>query len=354
MIPLIREALAIFSRRIAVARHGIRQYTGNAEEICSQIVKDCWNGTFFQASTGHFSLFYMRDFGMCIESLILRGYKKEVEKTLQFALAVYSRENTCSTTISGDGKGFNVFSYAPDTLAFLLYSLRIAKAYELVEIYRPFLENEIEYYMQKVVDESGIVNKGNFSSIKDHAKREQSCYDSCCIAVVAREANILKLKNTLNKNYPEIMKKIFWTGRYFKDTVNNDYPSGDANVFPYWFGLFDDKKMIQSSMKAMQKEHLDKPFPLKYTQQIPKNFFFPLKIIAYNYEGNTMWMHLGLCYIDVVEKTDKKLAKKYKEQYKRNIEQHKTLLEVFNADGTPYKTFFYHADEAMLWASKII
>lgn len=353
-IPLLQEALTMVSRRIAVARHGIKKYNGTAEEICSQIVKECWNSTFFQTSTGHFSLFYMRDFGMCVQSLLKAGYEKEVKNTLQFALAVYSRENKCSTTISKSGRGFNVFSYAPDTLAFLLSSLRIAKAHELVEIYKPFLENELEYYYHSVVDDSGIVKKGNFSSIKDHAKRQQSCYDSCCIAVVAREAHALNLKNRFNKNYSEIIKKTFWNGLYFKDTIGHDYPAGDANVFPYWLRVFDDKKMIRSSIKAMQTENLDKPFPLKYSQQDLNNFFFPLKIVAPNYEGSSIWMHLGLCYVDVVEKVDKKLAEKYRQKYKRIIETHKNFLELFNADGTLYKTLLYHADEGMLWACKFI
>ncbi len=353
-MPLLSEAWKMFSRRIAVARYGIKRYPGTAEEICTQITKDCWNATFFQTSCGHFSLFYMRDFGMCVEALIKQGYKKEVEKTLQFALTVYSRENKCTTTISKSGKGFDVFSYAPDTLAFLLYSLRIAHADELVEIYKPFLEKEIAYFTQTVVDDSGIVKKGNFSSLKDNAKRSQTCYDSCCIAVVAREATLLKLNNTLNKDYEKILKEKFWTGTYFKESLDTNYPSGDANVFPYWFKLFTDKKMIQTSIKAMQQENLDKPFPLKYTNHVPQNFFLPLKFVAQNYEGNTIWLHLGLCYIDVVEKINKTLAKQYKDKYKKVIEKHKTFFEVFNPDATPYKTLFYYADEGMLWASKLL
>lgn len=354
------EALRMFQRRIKIKRKGWKHYAGNPENICKQIVKDCWNGTFFQVSTGHFSLFYIRDFGMCVESLITQGYKKEVEKTLQFALCVYSRENKVTTTITKDGKAFDVFSYAPDSLAFLLYSLRISKNRELVEIYRPFLELQISHFYNTVVDEeTRLVQEGrNFSSIKDHAKRSVSCYDSCCIAVVAREAEILGLTHPFTtlpfKQIKSAIKKNFWTGSYFKDTTLNNYPSGDANTFPYWFGIFTEKAMIQKSINTIQKEKLDKPFPLKYTSSIPRNFFFPLTIVAPNYEGNSIWMHLGLCYLDVVASVDKKLAKKYMQEYKRQIEKHENFLELFTADGSVYKTLFYHADEGMVWASKIL
>ncbi len=353
------EGFHMLQRRMHLAVHEIHQYEGGSNAICKDIIKDCWNGTFFQVSTGHFSLFYMRDFGMCIEALLRLGYKEEVGKTLQFALCVYSRENRVTTTITKDGKVFDVFSYAPDSLAFLLYSLRISKNKELVEIYRPFLELQITHFYNVAFDEEHIVKKRNFSSIKDHVKRSVSCYDSCCVAVVLREAGLLGITNPFvdNHHYQKIkekIKKMFWVGDYFKESLDSDIVSGDANVFPYWFGIFTDKKMIAKSIAAIQKEKLDLPFPLKYTSFIPTNFFFPLTLVASNYEGNSIWMHLGLCYIDVVASFDKKLAKKYLSLYGQNIEEHKNFLELFSADGSVYKTPFYHSDEGMVWAGKFL
>jgi len=345
----------MLQRRISIKNEGIKQYEGDAEEICKSIVNDCWNNVFFQVSSGHFSLFYMRDFSMCVEALIKLGYKKEVLKTLHYALVVYSRDKHTSTTISQDHKGFNVFSYAPDTLAFLLYSLRIADAKDLIEIYKPFLEAEIDYFYDIIIDkETGLIRSDKvFSSIKDNSKRRSSCYDNCCAAVISREASNLKLHNPLKQyNYEELIKQTFWTGEYFKDTKETNYVCGDANTFPYWFKLFIDKKMIKSSIKKIRENNLDKPFPLKYTSFIPKNFMFPLSLLANNYEGNTIWVHLGLCYIDVVAKVDKKLTKYYLEQYNKRIEAHKNFLELYDEHGKVYKTLFYHSDEGMLWASK--
>lgn len=351
----LREGLRMLRRRFFVAQHGIKEYSGSAEQICKQIVRDCWNGTFFQVSVGHFPVFYMRDFGMCVQDLLKLGYKKEVEKTLQFALAVYSRENKISTTISATGKGFDVFSYAPDSLAFLLYSLRTAQATELIEIYRPFLEEQIQYFYDTALDkETGLIRKNrNFSSIKDHAKRQSCCYDNCCAAVIARETALLKLQNPLDGyDYKKIIKKQFWTGEYFRDTIDFEYVSGDANIFPYWFGIFTEKTMLKKSIAAIQKEKIDRPFPLKYTNFVPKQFIFPLSLLTSNYEGNSIWAHLGLCYIDVAAKVNKNVAKKYVEQYRKQIEQHKNFLELYDPDGKPYKTLFYYTDAGMLWAVK--
>ena len=292
---------------------------------------------------------------MCVEALLKLGYKKEVEKTLQFALCVYSRENRVTTTITKNGNAFDVFSYAPDSLAFLLYSLRVSKNKELVAIYRPFLELQISHFYNAVFDEkTGLVQKGrNFSSIKDHAKREITCYDSCCVAVVAREAELLGLANPFDyKKVKQRIKETFWTGDYFKEARDSAVVSGDANTFPYWFGVFTDKQMIKKSIAAIQKAKLDQPFPLKYTSFVPTNFFFPLKLVAPNYEGNSVWMHLGLCYLDVVATVDKKLAKKYVSLYEQNIKEQKNFLELFSSDGSVYKTLLYHADEGMVWAGK--
>jgi hypothetical protein len=354
----IQEGLRILQRRINVAYDGVKQHSGTPEEICAQIVKNCWNNVFFQVSNGHFNVFYMRDFGMCVEALLKLGYRKEVLKTLQYALVVYSRDKKVSTTISQDHTGFDVFSYAPDTLAFLLYSLQLAKADDLLDVYRPFLKQEVQRYYDAVVDPgTGLVRRDkDFSSIKDNAKRKSCCYDNVCAAVVAREAKKLKLLDKghpfLKVNYKKLIKETFWFGGFFKDTVESHYISGDANVFPFWFGLFTEKTMVKKSIAAIQRAKLDVPLPLKYTNFVPHNFIFPLSLLASNYEGTSVWAHLGLCYIDVVAKVDKKLAQHYVEQYRKRIEVHKNFLEIYNPDGTVYKTLFYHSDEGMLWAAK--
>ncbi|MBI4454261.1 hypothetical protein HY636_06475 [Candidatus Woesearchaeota archaeon] len=419
---MIQEAFFMFKRRLKGIK-SIKTYLGNEKEICCQIIKNCFNGEFFQASAGNFACFYIRDFGMCINSLLTLGYKKEVESTLAFALKTYAEHGKITTTItkitttstkitttitrtitkngkcaqdksidgkyandkSVSGKCADYFNIAPDSLAFLLYSLRIAKDKKitnnkaLVLEYKQFLEKEIKRYFEIIVDKNtGLVRKGYFSSIKDHAIRNSSCYDNCMLAMISREADKLRLENSFKKfDYPALIKKHFWhendknnmkKGRYqkegyFKDDLDNDIPTGDANVFPYWCGIFDcaseDKEMAKSSIKAIQENKLDQPFPLKYFSNANYGrFLFLPSLFARNYEGNTIWMHLGLCYLDVIAMADRKLFNIYLNQclnkYKELIKTHKNFLEVYNADGTVYTTPFYLCDDSMLWCSKFL
>lgn len=361
----------------------IHQYSGSTNSICSQIIKNCFNGEFFQASAGNFACFYIRDFGMCIKSLLNLGYKKEAESTLSFALKTYAKQDRITTTITRDGKCVDYFNIAPDSLAFLLYSLRIAKDKQvakdkpivntkaLVLEHKLFLEKEIRRYFETIVDQStGLVKKGYFSSIKDHAVRNSSCYDNCMLAMISREADELELENPFKKfNYHALIKTYFWSKNenkqsgYFKDDIDNDVPTGDANVFPYWCGVFDcaseDKEMAKSSIKTIKENKLDQPFPLKYSSNAKYgSFLFLPSLFAGNYEGNTIWMHLGLCYLDVIAITDRKLFKTYLNQcldkYKELIKTYKNFLEVYNHNSTPYQSLFYLCDDSMLWCSKYL
>ena len=133
-IQHLKEGYRIFKRSRHVKKHGFKKYEGNLEEICTKIVKECWNGTFFQTSAGHFSVYYIRDFCICIPGLIKLGYRKEILKTLQYALNLFSNNRKITTTISKENIPVHMHHYSPDSLPLLLKSLRLAKANELMEM----------------------------------------------------------------------------------------------------------------------------------------------------------------------------------------------------------------------------
>ncbi|MEE9525461.1 MAG: hypothetical protein V3V78_02525 [Candidatus Woesearchaeota archaeon] len=353
----IPEAFRIYKRSLRVKRRGVKQYKGNADQICKQIVKDCWNGNYFQVSSGHFCQFYMRDFGFCIDSLLKLGYKKEVRKTLEYALEIYSKQGL-KTTITPRGKAVDIFMYSPDSLAYLIRSLRVAKAKDLVDEYRPFLAKEVRKFFELVINkETGLVREDkHFGSMKDEAKRKGSCYDNIMAAMLSNELNNVGLFNPLKKyDLKKLIKHMFWNGEFFIDDMqgNKEIVTGDANVFPFWAGIFDNPVMIKRAIKKIQGAKLDIPFPLKYSNVQEHEFIF-INMFVPDYETHTCWMHMGPLYVQVVKQVDKKKAAKYKQKYKEIIEKNKNFLEVFNPDGTPFKSKFYYSDESMLWAANYL
>ena len=166
----------------------------------------------------------------------------------------------------------------------------------------------------------------------------------------------MKLKNPLKKyDFKEILKDNFWTGEYFLDDLSGSKEvTGDSNVFPFWLGIFDDKKMMKKAIESIRKAKLDVPFPLKYSSKGYLQKMISAKKAAKNYERDAIWAHMGLLYIHLVKKVDKKLAEKYIKQYTKVIEKHKNFLEVFGPKGEVFKTFFYHSDESMSWAANYL
>ena len=356
----ITEGLRMFRRRLKVSLFGIKKYKGNPIEISKQIIEDCWNNRYFTTSTGHFKEFWTRDFGICTESLLKLGYRKQVYSTLKYALDIFKKHRKITTTITPYNVPFNFPTYSPDSLPFLIRSLKLLNNKELINQYKPFLNKEINKYYNIVLDkETGLVKKGKvFSSMKDNVMRCSCLYDNTMVAMLNNDLKEIKLLDNPLKNYnfKEIIKSNFWTGEYFLDDLSGKkYVSGDANTFPYYTDVFTSKSMMKSSMRKLEQEGLDKPFPLKYTKALNQNKHFSfMEIVAPNYEGNTNWIHLGLCYINVVNKVDKQKAGKYIEQYTQIIKRHKNFLEVFNHNKKPYQNMFYYCDEGMLWVANYL
>lgn len=353
----IREAKKMLDRARKVKKNGFRRFEGDADSICKAIVAGCWNQQYFQTSQGHFNVFYVRDFCIAAPGLIKLGYKKEVHKTLQYALTVFSREHTLSTTISSDDRPVHIFHYSPDSLPMLLNSLRISKADELVETYKPFLEEQIDYYFAKVFDnDTGMIQYGRFSSMKDNSSRSSSCYDNCMLAMLSDELSRLKLKNPFQSyDFKQILLENFWNGRFFFDDLKKKhYVAGDANTFPFWCGVIKDKKIFSAALKSVQDAGLDSPFPLKYTSKRVESPIFPLNILLPDYETDSIWIHLGLCFIESVMKFDKKLGKKYLDMYTKNIEEQMNFTELFDSEGKPFVRRLYATDDTMIWAAKYL
>jgi hypothetical protein len=366
---ILFEGLRMFWQNIIIKTKGFKKFSGTEEEICKNIIDGCYDykKKYFRASMQNYPLFYSRDFGWIIESLISIGYKKEVKNTLAYVLKIYSSNSRITVAINPSGKPFDFPDiYSPDSVAYMFRSLRVAKAKNLISKYACFLNNEIRRFESEVIDkDKGIVKNKVFSGMRDYAINSRSCYDmtmACMLCEEIRKINKLLGKhlliNTLSKhNLKNNLIKHYWTGKYFRNAIGDNSCTGHANVYPYWLDIITDKRFMKSSLHEMQSRLFDKPLPLKYENKTnPKKDFIALEFFVKdwndgtNWEYDTVWSMLGMAYIQILSKIDRNSAAKHLQAYKRLIEKY-GFIEVYNNDTKPFSSLFYSSDNTMIWAA---
>ncbi len=348
---------------------GYKRYKGSPLKICEQIVKECFNGTYFQGSCGHFSSFWVRDLGMCAESFMRIGFKDELCSTLEWALAVYEKNNKVTTTIFKHKYPVDIYAYASDSLPFLLWACIAAEREDLLKKHKDFLNGEINRYAQVLFDfKNGMIKRKLYvSGAKDCVLRDSSMYDNTMAAWLK---NLLKRCSFLdnpwkNADIKANLKENLWNGNYFLEDLSGvKYVSADANIWPYWCGVFKEKELFQSSIDTIIQEMLDQPLPLKYhAKRHPEREFHIPKIFTPNYQGDTIWTQIGMIYIMLVKKLYPSLAMQYLGAYTKLIKHYGNYLELFvdkNASDeippVPYTGRFgiYTADEGMIWAAMYV
>ncbi|MBU0979973.1 MAG: hypothetical protein KJ709_04165 [Nanoarchaeota archaeon] len=343
----IGEGLRIFSRRLKVARQGLPRYEGDAKSICQQIVERCWNGSFFMTSAGHFSEFWTRDFGLCTDALLELGHKDRVRASLEYALEIFSRQGRITTTISPSGRAFDFPCYAPDSLAFLLRSLKALGDDDLVGKHKEFLQGEVNKFCSLVLDKKGRVSVDrSFSSISDHWRLRASCYDTCMTGMIKERCEDLGLEFSRDTDYTKLLHDRYWTGKHFISDLKYRKLTGEANVFPAWCGLSD-----KPTVRVIKEEGLDRPLPLRYFKDKgPGQNIYSLLTPGYESSDN-IWLHLGMAYLNIVPDA---LLKGYIGILTGFIEHHKNFLEVVDEKLEPYRSLLYMSDDSMLWAANYL
>jgi hypothetical protein len=131
--------------------------------------------------------------------------------------------------------------------------------------------------------------------------------------------------------------------------------TGDANTYPFWCGVVKSKAVFKKCMESIMKAKLDVPWPLKYSssQTNPSRMILAEKIVG-DYERNTVWMHLGLCYLDCIKKFYPSKLRGYLNAIAKQVNENKNFLELFTPDGKPFEVRFHITEEGMLWAVKFL
>ena len=363
MLSLIHipEGYRMFRRAGRIRRDGYMKYPGSAAEICLQIIEHCWNREkkYFQVSRGNYPEFYCRDFGICTAALIRLGQKNKVAMTLEYALDTFARHGKITQIISPNGKPFEFPSFSSDALPFLLRSLNLAGARDLIMKHKDFLNKEIMKYYKRVYDpKTGLVKPDrNISGMKDYALRVSPCYHNCMMAMLAGEIGKAKLNNPFRgMNFKKRIKDNFWKKTHFIDDLSgNNAITGDANVFPFWCGIFTEKKMLKSVIQTMRRNELDYPVPLRYFHKKTREHdMIWQNIFAGDWEHDACWLHLGMCYLDIVKEGDSKMYAFYLDKVSGIVEHYQNFYEVLEPNGKPLMGRFYCSDDGMLWSSMLL
>ncbi len=332
-----------------------KELKGNAEEICRQIVEKCWNGTFYSTSLGHFSYFWVRDFGAVSKSLVKLGYEENVRKTMQWALRHYIEHDTVTLCIMPNGQIFDAPEESIDALPWLLHSLTVCD-YTLSPQEKLFLNKELKYFIDTFLDpDTGMLYPRTFAELRDGALYDRSAY---AVTLVERlvwcteELGLGPFPYTPEKYQIELLQN-YWNGEYYSADISNKAFSAECALMPFVLHADNDARRLSKTLDYIAARRiLTKPYPIRYTHT-PKAFRYRwwAKTIMRNYAGTTIWTWHGTYYLRLLARNSRPELADAQKDFKAMIERYKTFPELLNPDGSLYKSIAYKSDDGMLWAA---
>jgi hypothetical protein len=358
---LIGAGIHVAARSLARWTFGWKRYPGSVEAICRAVVDDCWRGQFFGGSAGHFRQFWTRDLAMCTPALSRLGQRDRVIASWAWALDQFERNNQITTTIFARRFARDVYSFACDSLPMLLHGVRSAGATSLIQRHREFLAREVLRYVDKVFDpDLGLARADRyFSAPRDCIAARSSVFANCMLALLEQILDDEpSLPNPLRGCHLSArIREHFWCGDYFRDSLDQDRPSGDANVWPFLLGIVTDSNLKRRALDTLWQRGFTRPLPLRYFEKrIPeRELRFP-RMLAPNYQGDTSWMQMGPLYLYVLRDINPERMAEERLKIVRFIERDQNYLEVYSKGGRPYRgrAGLYFADEGMIWAAMFL
>lgn len=335
----------------------IERFSGNAKEICQQIVDRLWYGDFYRTSLGHYNFFWMRDFGTVAQSLVNLNQTTHVHHTLRWALRHYQRAGAVKLCIDKAGNVFNAPGLPSiDALPWLLHSL-VVSGYHLNEAEVKFLNKELRKYEAMFFDETGdILPDITFAEMRDAVYYDRSAY---AIALVGRLAKCVEELQLVDfhfsaHRYREILINEYWTGDYFRADRSSQTFSSDSALIPFFLGIVKDKAMVDKTMDYINLKELNKPYPLHYGEvpEKPLRYRFGMGPVSMpNYTETSIWTWHATYYLHLLKRYERPEYKENYESFSRLIERHGSYPELTQPDGSWYYAPFYRADPGMVWAA---
>jgi len=341
---------------------GHTRHPGDAAAIVRACIEACWNGRTFTASPGHFDMFWTRDLSFSVPSLVRLGHGPRVQLSMAYALDVWARRRShITTTIHYFDRPGDVFEYGVDSLPLFLAALRAADATDLVERNRPWLEAEIAHYYETVVDPtSGLVRSDRkFSAHRDTVVNRSNAFGNTMVALLAKTIEetgwfASPFERHFEGDYGRLLIANFWDGDHFRDALDDETVSGEANIWPFYTGVVDDAVLVRAALRYLDANGFCDPYPLRYeTTRRPEREVWLTRHVLPDYQGSTVWTSLGAMYLQVLRTVDPLLAVTETARYVAWIERDGTFWEVMNARGENWVSprWILIGEESMLWSA---
>jgi len=306
-------------------------------------------------------------------------------QTLAYDLDFLDQNGAAVTTITPTGSqsftGINIYASPSDSLFSIFYTLKALQqpgfvpglfpakvgalpletqtaTQTLLTQHLAGLTTALNQYLDATLDpQTGLVRTDRaFSSARDGIKRRSSFYDNVIAWATVQMADEIGLQHSITLPRDTWKQKImatYWDDQLgiFKDdqTPGPTVFSADSLIVTSsdFFDLSQpaDANKLNRMLSYIQTQKLDQPFPLRYTQATNSTATqLPVKFFAAGYMTDAIWSHWGMEYIKALlllapshpEYTA--LAQRYLQAYKTNIEKTGGYPELYNSDGTIFKS----------------
>ena len=364
--PLVAAAYAV--NLVVRARHALRarrRQGGAAEDIIRACIDDCWDGTHYRASPGHFRQFWTRDLSFSAPSLarLSPGHADRVIRSYEWAIRTWQRRRShVTTTIHYFDQPVDVFDFGVDCLPLMLAAMRRVGAEDLLQEHRPWLEGEVRNYVHEVVDPRTCMVRSDrkYSAHRDTIVNRCNAFGNSMVALLAMTLADLDWEvpasmRPLAVAPQSILLDRFWDARgFFIDSIGDDTPSGEGNIWPFWTGVITDEAVLRTAFTELEERGYADPYPLKY-EVARRPQLEPLFVRTFmpDYQGATVWTSLGSMYLQLLHIFDPALARVEIDRYRTWIERDGTFWEVIDDEtGERYSsTLLTRSDDGMLWSA---
>jgi hypothetical protein len=341
---------------------GHTRHPGKAAAIVRACIEACWNGRTFTASPGHFDMFWTRDLSFTAPSLVRLGHGVRVHASLAYALEVWTRRRRhITTTIHYFDRPGDVYEYGVDSLPLFVAALRAAGATDLVERHRPWFEAEVAHYYETVVDPAtGLARSDRkFSAHRDTVVNRSNAYGNTMVALLAKTIEetgwfASPFEAHFEGDYGQLLLEYFWVDDHFRDSLDDEAVSGEANIWPFYTGVIGDPGLVTTALAYLDRNGFCDPYPLRYeTCRRPEREVWLTRHVLPDYQGSTVWTSLGAMYLQVLRSVDPTLAVIETARYVEWIERDGTFWEVMDARGQNWVSprWIMIGEESMLWSA---